>query len=229
MRKQRTDGQETRRRLLEAASEVFAKKGYWETTNGDICEKARVNTASVNYHFGSKENLYIEAWKYSFEKSINTYPPDGGVSAKATIQERLRGRILSFMQRIADPEAHDFEIIHKEMANPTGLLTETIEKAIEPIEQDFKSIFQELLGNRASEQQIRFCQLSVMCQCFGPMLHLRHSKAEPAVPHPRELPLNFGIEELAEHITQFSLIGINGIYQEVEKTQKNSKKNPQSR
>jgi len=229
MKKQRTDGQETRQKLLVAASEVFAKKGFWETTNADICEKAKANTAAVNYHFGSKENLYIEAWKYSFGKSIKAYPPDGGVSPEATVQERLRGRILSFMQRIADPEAHDFEIIHKEMANPTGLLTETIEKAIGPIEQDFKSIFQELLGNRSSEQQIRFCQMSVMGQCFGPMLHLRQSKAEPAVPLPRKLPFDFGIEELAEHITQFSLVGINGIRQETEKTQGNSKKNPQSR
>jgi AcrR family transcriptional regulator len=229
MKKQRTDGQETRQRLLAAASEVFAEKGFWETTNADICERAKANTAAVNYHFGSKEDLYIEAWKYSFEKSIKAYPPDGGVLPEATVQERLRCRILSFMQRIADPQAHGFEIIHKEMASPTGLLTETIEKAIGPIDKDFKSIFQELLGNKASEQQVLFCQMSVMGQCFGPMLHLRHSKAEPSTPRPRELPLDFDIEELAEHITQFSLVGINGIRQETEKTQRNSKKNPQSR
>jgi AcrR family transcriptional regulator len=211
MKKQRSDGQETRQRLLVAAGEVFAKKGFWETTNADICEKANANTAAVNYHFGSKENLYIEAWKYSFEKSIEVHPPDGGVSSEATVQERLRGRILSLMQRIADPQAHNFEIIHKEMANSTGLLSETIEKAIRPIEDGFKAIFRELLGSNASEQQLIFCKMSVMGQCFGPMLHLRHSKKEPAMPCPRELPLDFDIEQLADHITQFSLVGINGI------------------
>jgi TetR/AcrR family transcriptional regulator, regulator of cefoperazone and chloramphenicol sensitivity len=219
MKKQRTDGQETRQKLLVAAGEVFAKKGFRETTNADICEKANANTAAVNYHFGSKENLYIEAWKYSFEKSIKAYPPDGGVSPEATFREKLYGRILSFMQRIGDPQAYDFDIIHKEMANPTGLLTETIEKLIEPINQDFKSILQEMLGSSASRQQIRFCHMSIMGQCFGPMLHLRHSKTEAAIPCPRDLSLNFDIEELAEHITQFSLAGINGIRQEIEKTQ----------
>jgi len=225
MKKQRADGQETRQKLLAAAGEVFAQKGFRETTNADICEKAGANTAAVNYHFGSKENLYIEAWKYSFERSIKAHPPDGGISPEAPVQERLRGRILSFMQRIADPEAHDFEIIHKEMANPTGLLTETIKEVIDPIEQDFKEIFRELLGSKAREQKIVFCQMSVMSQCFGPMLHLRRSKAEPAAPLPRKLPCDFGIEELAEHITQFSLVGINGIRQAAEKTKKNLKQN----
>jgi TetR/AcrR family transcriptional regulator, regulator of cefoperazone and chloramphenicol sensitivity len=225
MKKQRTDGQETRQKLLVAAGEIFAKKGFWETTNADICERADANTAAVNYHFGSKENLYIEAWKYSFEKSIKAHPPDGGVSPKATVHERMRGRILSFMKRIGDPEAHDFDIIHKEMANPTGLLTETIEKAITSIDQDFKSILQELLGSSSTEQQIRFCHMSIMGQCFGPMLHLRHSKAEPAVPRPKDLLLDFDIEELAEHIMQFSLVGINGIRQEAEKAQRESKNN----
>jgi AcrR family transcriptional regulator len=217
MKKQRTDGQETRQKLLVAASEIFADKGFWETTNADICQKADVNTASVNYHFGSKENLYVEAWKYSFEKSIKNHPPDGGVSSKAAVRERLRGRILSIMQRVADPQAHDFEIVHKEMANPTGLLSETIEKALAPLERDFKSTLRELLGTNTGEQQIGFCHMSIMSQCFGPMLHLRRRQAEPSIPRPKDLPLDFNMEELADHITQFSLIGINGIRREIEK------------
>jgi TetR/AcrR family transcriptional regulator, regulator of cefoperazone and chloramphenicol sensitivity len=217
MKKQRIDGQESRHKLLIAAAEVFAKKGFRETTNADICEKAGVNTAAVNYHFGSKEDLYIEAWKYSFEISVRKYPLDGGVSSNAPVKERLYGRILSFMQRIADPETHDVEIIHKEIANPTGLLTDAIEKNLEPAEKEFGSIFKELLGNGASEQQVLFCQMSVMSQCFGPMLHLRHSKAEHETLLPRKMPVDFRIEELAAHITRFSLIGIMGISEEIKK------------
>jgi AcrR family transcriptional regulator len=219
MKRQRTDGQETRQKLLVAASEIFADKGFWETTNADICQKAEVNTASVNYHFGSKENLYVEAWKYSFEKSIKNHPPDGGVSSKAAVRERLRGRILSIMQRVADPQAHDFEIVHKEMANPTGLLTETIEKSITPIEEDFISLLAELLGSGATERQIRFCHMSIMGQCFGPMLHLRHKETEHALPPPKDMRINFGIEELADHITRFCLVGMNGIRAEIKREQ----------
>jgi TetR/AcrR family transcriptional regulator, regulator of cefoperazone and chloramphenicol sensitivity len=217
MKKQRIDGQESRHKLLIAAAEIFAKKGFRETTNADICEKAGVNTAAVNYHFGSKEDLYIEAWKYSYETSVKKYPLDGRISPNATVEERLYGRILAFMHRIADPETHDVEIIHKEMANPTGLLTEVIKEVIEPAEEEFGTIFQELLGDKASKQQIFLCQMSVMSQCFGPMLHLRRHRAEPDTMLPRKLPVDFRIEELAAHITRFSLTGIMGIREEIKK------------
>ena len=175
-RKQRKDAQETRQRLLAAAAEVFAQKGFWETTHVEICEKAKANTAAVNYHFASKENLYIEAWKYSFERSLEAYPPEGGVAPDAPVQERLHGRVLAFMRRIADPNNHEIEIMHKEMANPTGLLAETLQQAIEPMRREIRAIVQELLGDGAGEQQISFCAMSLMGQCFGPMLHLRRAK-----------------------------------------------------
>ena len=53
------------------------------------------------------------------------------------------------MRRIADPNNHEIEIMHKEMANPTGLLAETLQRAIEPMRQGIRSIVQELLGNGA--------------------------------------------------------------------------------
>ncbi|MHB1378998.1 MAG: TetR/AcrR family transcriptional regulator, partial [Desulfurivibrionaceae bacterium] len=55
MRKQRSDGQETRQNLLAAAGEIFAAKGFRETTIAEICKQAEANTAAVSYHFGSKE------------------------------------------------------------------------------------------------------------------------------------------------------------------------------
>jgi AcrR family transcriptional regulator len=228
MRKQRKDAQETRQRLLAAAAEVFAEKGFWETTHAQICEKAKANTAAVNYHFGSKENLYVEAWKHAFERSLQTHPPDGGVAPDAPVRVRLRGRILAFMHRMADPNNYEIEIMHKEMANPTGLLTEALPQAIEPMRQDMRSIVQELLGDGASERQICFCGISLMGQCFGPMLHLRHAKMAPGTPPPPGPLFEFGVAELADHITRFSLAGIRGIREEAGKGQKAGKKRRQS-
>jgi AcrR family transcriptional regulator len=46
------------RRLLSAAREAFATKGYEAATIRHITEAAAVNIGAVNYHFGSKEDLY---------------------------------------------------------------------------------------------------------------------------------------------------------------------------
>jgi AcrR family transcriptional regulator len=223
MKKQRTDGQETRQRLLAAAGEVFAEKGFWEATNADICEKAGVNTAAVNYHFSSKEELYVEAWKCSFETSIQKHPPDGRVAPDASVKERLRGRILSFMRRIADPQTYEVDIIHKEMACPTGLLTEVIEESVDPIRRDLESIIKEILGEHASEQQVRFCSMNVTALCFGPLLHIRHSKKTPDAPRPKDLPIELDVEKFADHTTDFILNGIHSICGQAVKNQERSK------
>lgn len=50
----------TRERLLEAAEVMFAQHGFQGSTLREITELAGVNLAGVNYHFGSKEELFRE-------------------------------------------------------------------------------------------------------------------------------------------------------------------------
>ena len=99
-------------RLLESACEVFADKGYRDATVAEICECAGANIAAVNYYFGSKDTLYVEAWRLSFQRSLETYPADGGIAASASAEQRLRGRISSIIRRFADPKSHEFDIMH---------------------------------------------------------------------------------------------------------------------
>lgn len=48
---------ETVERILDAAEQLFAEKGFAETSLRQITSKAGVNLAAVNYHFGSKKAL----------------------------------------------------------------------------------------------------------------------------------------------------------------------------
>ena len=56
----REDGEQTRERLMDAAEELFAEKGFHGTSIRDIVDEAGCNIAAVNYHFQGKENLYFE-------------------------------------------------------------------------------------------------------------------------------------------------------------------------
>jgi len=76
-----TKTHETHDRLLDAAGAVFAEKGYHHATVAEICERAGANIAAVNYYFRSKDNLYVEAWREAFQRSVRAHPPDGGVAA----------------------------------------------------------------------------------------------------------------------------------------------------
>jgi TetR/AcrR family transcriptional regulator, regulator of cefoperazone and chloramphenicol sensitivity len=90
----------TRQRLLEAAGEVFAERGFRAATVRDICQRARANVAAVNYHFGDKEHLYTAVLKYAFSCALQKYPPLLGLDDTASPEQRLRVFIRSFMLRL---------------------------------------------------------------------------------------------------------------------------------
>jgi AcrR family transcriptional regulator len=217
MRKQRIDGQETRRNLLAAASEMFAKKGFRDATIAEICRQAKANVAAANYHFGGKEALYVESWRFAFEKSLMTYPPNGGVAEGASVEEQLRGRVLAIMRRVIDPKSYELDIFYNEMANPTGLLADTVKQSIEPIFRGLAAIVRELLGQQPDEQQVRLCLMSIRAQCFGPLMRERRRKIASPDPLPKNPEWNLDdLETLVDHVTRFSLAGIREIRSRIE-------------
>lgn len=211
MRKQRCDGQETRHNLLAAASEIFAAKGFKATTIAEVCRLSGANAAAVSYHFGGKEALYVESWRHAFDESLRRYPPDGAIPAEAPAEERLRGRILAIMRRIVDPQSYDFDIFHKEMANPTGLLAEAMQESMERILGGLTLLVGELLDRQSNDDEVQLCAMSIRAQCFGPLLHARRRKTDQGVPICDLEPLLSDVAQLAEHVTIFSLAGIRAL------------------
>lgn len=50
--------QKTKDRILDAAEELYSEYGFADTSMRELTQKAGVNLAAVNYHFGSKEGLF---------------------------------------------------------------------------------------------------------------------------------------------------------------------------
>ena len=208
MKVMKTKSGKTRERLLTAASRIFAEQGFQESTIADICERAETNIASVNYHFGDKERLYLEAWRYAFNQELDNHPSDGGIPEAAPAEQRLAGRIRSLIARVADDNSYSFAIINKEMAQPTRLLADILEKEINPQRLQMLALLKECLGQAATEQHIHYCHTSIMGQCFQ-LLRLKHMQSARNFPHyPGDLSDS---KAFAEHVVQFSLAGIQAI------------------
>lgn len=60
-------GGATRERILDAAERLFAEHGFAGTSHRQITAEAGVNLAAVNYHFGSKEELFVEVVRRRLE------------------------------------------------------------------------------------------------------------------------------------------------------------------
>lgn len=97
----------TRGRLLAAAERLFAERGFDGTSVVEITSQAGCNRAAVNYHFGSKENLYREVFRRELKKlrelrirrvlelAAGAHPP--------TLEEVLEAFTMAFLKPLVEP------------------------------------------------------------------------------------------------------------------------------
>ena len=197
----------TRRRLLEAAGEVFAEHGFRAATVQEICRRADANIAAVNYHFSDKEQLYRAVIRYAEEEHGDTNPhePPPGASA----EERLQAHVEWFLMHLLDegrPAWHG-RLMAREMIEPTAALDELVSGHIRESNDRLLGIVRELMGAGASDEQVRTSAFSITGQC----LFYRH--CEPVITrlHPDVRIGRAQVPALAAHVTRFSLAGLHAI------------------
>jgi AcrR family transcriptional regulator len=212
--RERKDGVETRRRILDAACSVFSEKGFRDATVAEICDRAGANTASVNYHFRDKETLYVDVWKRLAEEADHLHPIDGGVPPNAPAHERLGGLVRSLVRRMTDRgRLGAFHRLHTmERVNPTGLLDEVMHEIHWPLRQRLLGAIREILGPDASEEDVLRCEMSVIGQCRMMCREGRRRMSPPPV----RFADDSDVEQLAQHITRFSLGGIQGVRRHID-------------
>jgi AcrR family transcriptional regulator len=200
----------TRQQILEAAGEVFAEAGFRNATVREICNRAKVNIAAVNYHFGDKEKLYAEVLLYSQQKCLEKYPPLLGVSPTAPPEEKLRAFIHSFLLRIFDKGsiAWHGKLMSREMVDPTAALDSIIAGRIRPMAEQLRGIVAEILQRPPSDEAVRLCGFSIVSQC----VFYHHCRPVLTRLYPDQPPMDtVGAAQLADHITRFSLAALKNL------------------
>jgi AcrR family transcriptional regulator len=91
----------TKARILEAAEEVFAVKGYDGASTRDIAAKAGVNISSLHYHWESKETLYYAVFQNIYNQLIeisrdSVLPATTRGESPRVVHEASVGRIFDF-------------------------------------------------------------------------------------------------------------------------------------
>jgi AcrR family transcriptional regulator len=190
-------------RLLEAAEHVFADKGFKAASVREICKRADANIAAVNYHFGDKERLYIEAVKYAHRGCTQGEPfPEwpGGTPAV----DKLRDFIHVMVSRMMQPaSAQSLQLMMREMAQPTAACVEVVHEYIQPMADKLTAILVELLPGTTHEQ-LALIAFSIVGQC----LFYRNHRAIASMVIGEEQFARYQIEQVADHILAFTLKGL---------------------
>jgi len=200
-------GSDTKDRLIQAAGEVFAERGFRAATVREICKRANANPAAINYHFRDKQGLYLAVLQYH-RSGVQKYCAEAEVSDTGSAEERLESFIRSFILRILDrnrPEWYD-KLMAREFSEPTIAFDQIIETSIRPLHNRLALIINELIGTEENEHQVRSCVMSIIGQC----LYYHHAKRTISRLYHQNFTLS-DIEQLANHITRFSIGGIRNL------------------
>ena len=127
----------TRRRIIDAASLLFAEHGYDKVTTRKIAAELGLQHGSVHYHFKVKEDLYTEVFRSIFEATnVLTYDvllqqepfaldtPEG----KAYAIHRV---VMNYFQRhFHIEEEWKRKLILRELFNPSPVFLRLIEEVM---------------------------------------------------------------------------------------------------
>jgi AcrR family transcriptional regulator len=100
------EAEDTHERILAAAQKLFAENGFDATSVRDITTEAGCNVASVNYHFGGKDNLYLETFrsmlKFLRDQRLSVLDELMDRSPAPTLEEFLRSFAEGFIDPLVD-------------------------------------------------------------------------------------------------------------------------------
>ncbi len=190
---------DSRTRIIEAAGPIFAEKGFEAATVRDICQAAGVNVAAVNYYFGDKEQLYIEAVKAAHdpagdEDALLEWPPN------TPPQQMLCDYIRGMAGRILTERAPwQRQLMMREMLHPTSACRELVRSRIHARFGQLLDILDKILPHEVPLHKRHKIAFSVVGQVLH--YHVAGNVVEMLVGE-QERREHYGIEAVAEHIVQ---------------------------
>lgn len=201
---------ETRNRILDAAGHFFAEKGYHATSVRAICRRAQVNIAAVNYHFGSKEQLYEETLRQVFlhHNELLDSAPTAGLSP----EEALHRLVAAFLKMGLAPDrpAWHHALHGRELLEPSPALQRIAQDIIRKRFNRFREIVRRIAQTTADDRRLDFCTISVVSQCI---FYFRGQFIMPVLRPGWHLGPEV-LDEIAAHITTFSLNALHGMFPE---------------
>jgi len=204
---------DTRDRLLAAASELFAATGLHGAKVRDIAGEAGANVAAANYHFGSKEALYLEVLRTQFGEirarleagAAVPVPGEVATMSRADLERLLHRRLVTMLEiLVGPPPAICGRLMQREMCDPSAALPHIVEEFIRPNMDEMRVVLSKLYP-ALPVAEIDRCSFSMVGQVV--FYHVMR----PAVLRflgRAEYPRGFA-RKVAAHIFDFSLGGMD--------------------
>jgi AcrR family transcriptional regulator len=201
---------ETRERLIQAASVLFAEHGFKKVTVREICRASRANVAAVNYHFRDKAGLYREVVQMAINEMRQTNELSQHAGEGSTPEDQIRAFVRIFVQRLKGGGPHSW--IHKlmahEMQEPSEAMDLVVKQVVLPRFDYLSGVASQIMNLPATDTRVLRAVASLQGQC------LMFAKDVPAAMQKTFAPLAGDLDSMVEHVAEFSIGGMRAVAQQ---------------
>ncbi len=204
-RSTRTDGEKTYNRILEAAGKLFAKTGSANTANKDIALEAGVDLASINYHFGSRGDLYQAVLAEAHKRILDINDLQKVADTKLLATEKLRRFIELLVRGAMNRDGWHGRVFGREMMASSSKQHAALSREVQPKFMVIMNVLSEITGLAVDDPALLRCMISIGAPCLLLLV------ADQDVPSPPQQLLRMPHADLVEHFFRFSLAGLKAI------------------
>ncbi len=206
----RTDvnGRGVQDRLIESAEELFCTRGFNDTSVRDIAAAAECNVASVNYYFGSKDNLYREIWRRRLvqmrESRLASIEKVMSAGKQPRLEDLLKSYAVAFLEPLVGQAAscRFVNLMAREMVDPHLPREMFLNEMVAPVMSALGDALIRICPPLA-HCNIRLIILSIVSQ----LIHILCAQGMFEESGRPEVP-KLDLEELVDHVVRFSTAGI---------------------
>ena len=202
--------EDTKERILEEAERLFAHKGYRGVSVREITQAAGVNSAAVNYHFGSKKNLYLEVFRARWiprGKRVAQMSEAAMASAPPSARNVLKAITQAFLDTFASDDEcrRHYQLASRELSQPSEALALIMNEVMKPNMEGFlRAMGPYLPANLPRENAMLYAYTVV-----GVLMHFIVGRAVISKLTGRQYDDQFR-QVIEDHIIDFCLHGILG-------------------
>jgi AcrR family transcriptional regulator len=194
----------TKERLLNEAEALFAQKGYDAVSVREITTAADCNLAAVNYHFGNKQNLYLEVLvprarrvQEYFRKTLAEQDAPLPTAVARSLAEAFLVGPLS-----DDERQRHHQLMARELGHPTEAFEFLADQVMRPFFGQLADILRPTIPKGLDKERLMLNILSM----FALVLYFNFARVAVSRITGSEYDSAFKAR-LVEHIVQFSLHG----------------------
>jgi len=207
-RTSRPDGSTTRLHILETAGQLFAERGFAESTSKEICTRAGTNMAAVNYHFGSRDGLYEAVLIEAHRQLVSIDELVSLASAAADPRLKLRAFLTHLIEMGSQPKAPwGFRVVLREALSPSPALPVMIRQAVLPKAKLIRGLIGGIMDLPGDHPSVQRALLFVVLPCIVMTVAPRNLRNEV-------LPALKDAEGLADDLMRYVFAGLDAMAKE---------------